>query len=161
MNKTDETQIQTELETELEKPAVEIIKELKESTVPKEKFDKTVQKLQADNKRLLEIIKGEAEEPEEKTVEDLRQELSKSRLKNLDFVKSALELRKKVLAVDGYDIFESQNRIVGGVKDESQGRGEKVATFLANCVERSGNSPAVFNSLMNENLVEQPRPRRR
>lgn len=130
---------------------IDTIKQLKETTVSKDIHDKEVSKLQAERKRLLDIIKSGGEDDEqEKSVEELRENLRSNKLNNLDFVENALSLRKKVLEDKGVDIFEASGHTV----DKQLVNGERVAEFLQNCIDKSDGKSEVFTAILQSNLVE-------
>lgn len=131
---------------------VATINELKATTVAKAKYDKDVAELQAERKRLLDVIKtgGDIDDEDDKSKEDLRKALSSNKLLNLDFARSALSLRDKVLTEDEYDIFEAQGHTV----DKQLVNGQRVADFLQNCVDKAEGDSAVFTAIMHSGLVD-------
>jgi len=145
----DETTTTTEQGEDL----VNTIKDLKATTVARDKYDKDISQLQAERKRLLDIIKsgGEDDSEDSKSIDELRKSLSTSNITNLDFVKNALSLRSKVLETDGgYDIFEAQGHKV----DRQLVDGERVANFLQDCVDKADGNSEVFTALMSSNLKD-------
>ena len=92
--------------TETEFDPVQAIKELKQNSVSKEKYEQVVAEK---NKYLKALIDGnqvaEAQPKEPVDVDALRADLFGKDLSNLDFAKKALELRNALIDKEGVDIF--------------------------------------------------------
>lgn len=138
-----------EIKEDLQGDLVNTIKELKDTTVSRDKYEEDVSQLQSERKRLLDIIKngGDVDE-EEQSIDSLKEQLMSGKLNNLDYVKNSLLLRQKVLEEQEIDIFEAQGHTV----DRQIVNGEKVATFLQGCVDKAEGNSQVFTALLNSNL---------
>lgn len=140
----------------------EFVKHLKETTVPKEEYDKVVE----DKKTLAKALAEggdvpEAEKQENKpSLEELRKKFLKAgenNLTNVEFVQTALELRKASMEDGEPDPF-----LPRGLKrkpDNSDYQGaERVAAFLEDCVEQSKDEdgkpdPDMFNALLKKGIA--------
>lgn len=129
---------------------IDTIKELKATTVAKDIHDKEVSKLQAERKRLLDIIKTGGTDDEGKPLETLKEELSSGKLTNLEFVKNSLELRNKIFKEKEVDIFMANGHTV----DRQVVDGQKVADYLQNCVDKCEDNPEVFTAVFSSGLIE-------
>lgn len=139
---------------------IDEINNLKASTVSREKYDKLMQ----ENKNLLtSLVNGNPtsteEEPTYRTAAEIRPELRKE-MTNLDFCKTALELREAVLREEGKDIFVGRGHDIVPT-NESYESAEKVATVMQECIEYANGDSQVFtNELMRRtNDINLPRYR--
>jgi len=131
--------------------AVKALRELKDTTVSRDKYDKDISQLQQREKQLLDLIKnGGQDEGDDKTIADLREQLGKGKLSNLEYCQTALSLRQKVLAEQQIDIFEAQGHTV----DRNLVDGERVAEFMQSCIDKSEGDSSVFTALLQSNLVD-------
>jgi len=131
--------------------AVKALQELKATTVARDKYDKDISQLQQREKQLLDLIKnGGTADEDEKSIEDLRNDLAKGKLSNLEYCQTALSLRSKVLSESGKDIFEAEGHTV----DRNLVDGERVADFMQSCIDRAEGDSKVFTALLQSNLVD-------
>lgn len=152
---------------------IEAIKQLKATTVSKEDYDA----LQAEKKQLLDsLLHGGAdtgaeqtETPDYETIKkDARNKLfggDGGELSNLEYCKTALQLREAVLKTDGIDIFVGSGHQYTPEQSDYD-KAQRVAEVMAECIEAAeGNSDIFTAQLMNRtNDVSLPgtkRPARR
>lgn len=138
---------------------IEQIQQLKETTVDKAKYEK----LQQDNKRLIEALaKGEAiaagSAPAEKTptVKELRNKLfSGEELTNLEYVKTALDLRAGLIAEGKEDPFLPRSTQIKITQDDVEAA-ERTARVFQECVERANGNSRVFTAELMARTKEIP-----
>ncbi len=123
------------------------IKELKENSVDKAKYDD----LRLKNKQLLDaLVNGQSIEQEvvkpKKDLNELRKFLTDDSLTNLDYIKSALELRNELISQGERDPFVPYGSKYVPV-DEDFEAAERVAQGLQAMVDIADGNPNVF---MNE-----------
>lgn len=152
---------------------IEAIKQLKATTVSKEEFDA----LQAEKRQLLDSLINGGEHTGETTNEtpdyeaikkDARNKLfagDGGELSNLEYCKTALQLREAVLKTDGIDIFVGSGHQYTPEQSDYD-KAQRVAEVMAECIEAAeGNSDIFTAQLMNRtNDVSLPgtkRPARR
>lgn len=150
------------------KEYVENIKKLKASTVSKEEYDR----LLADRAELARALidsqpgtgsgggDGDDDAP---SIEDLRKKLfgaGSESLSNLDFAKSALELRKQVIASGGYDPFVPQGAKARATPEDYDAA-QRVADVLQDCVDKSEGDSGAFTAYLMSRLDDVPMPKKR
>lgn len=134
---------------------ISTIKELKENTVSKEKF----QKLQEENKRLLNAyangqkLEGVDVEKETIDVEQLKRDLFLKDNTNLEFVEKALKLREIQIEQTGKDPFLPWGRNVTPSEDDYRSA-EKVATVLQECVDVANGDTNIFTNELQRRTVD-------
>lgn len=129
---------------------IEIIENLKKSTVPREQYDKVMK----DNKALANALmtsKPESTDESEHVATDeevaaLRKKLFKtnSGITNLDYVKTALELRTALMSRGEPDPFLPNSE--DARKEFSEETAVEIAEGLASIVEYADGDAALFNS---------------
>lgn len=128
---------------------IEALKEIKENTVDKEKYNKLLE----ENKKLLDtVINGgdvQYEIQEEKVdISKLRNELFNSDKTNLEYVEGALKLRKALMEKGEPDPFLPIGNQISP-DDNDIKTAQKVADILQECVEYANGDSSVFtNELM-------------
>lgn len=126
---------------------IEEIQKLKESTVPKDQY----QKLLEDNKRLIQSLasgeKGEAEGASAgATLEELRKKLSNPEdMTNLEYITAALELREKVMETGGDDPFLPNGTHARATAADREAA-ERVAAVMQECVDAADGNDGVFTA---------------
>lgn len=144
-----------------EQDYVQAINDLKSNTVPKEQY----QKLRDENKKLLNaLVTGEqiTETKVEKVdVNELRAKLfnTDTELTNLEYVESALKLRKAILEDGGEDIFLPKGDKVT-ITDEMRDQAERVADGLQYCIDFADGDSAVFTARL-QGITKDPIIRKR
>ena len=149
----EELQQQEEQEVPVEdEDLLKKIEEMKETMVPKSKYDRLVER----NKKLTDAYlnnqKIEDEEPKEKNSEKiprLQKELygeDRKEMSNLEYMSKTVELRDAIIEEGGRDPFLPTS---GPEKDSAAAKesAEKVANGLRKMVEDAQGSPEAFNSL--------------
>ena len=142
---------------DVNKKYIDEIKKLKETTVPKEKFEES----EAQNKKLLEAVlngggfdqgKKENESPD---ITSLRDDLfgGKRELTNLEFCKKTLELRKAIMDEGGIDPFVPVGSQID-TTDEDIKTAERVANILQWCIDTCENDSHVLTSLLQSKMKE-------
>lgn len=133
---------------------IDAIREMQKNSVSKEKYAK----LEAENKQLLDTlvnggtIEQVVVEPEV-TTNDLRKKIAgsdKTKINNLDYMTTLLELRNRRLEEDGDDIFAQNNSY------EERTKAERVAAIYQHCVDISNGDPDAFDREFQSRLVEDP-----
>lgn len=126
---------------------IDTIKKLKENSVSKADYAK----LQEENKRLLEsVLNGEKvaqkEKENERSIDEIKKDLSKEGISNLEYVKTALELRKRVMEKGGDDPFLPTVKMKGTITQEDVDSASRVADVLEQCVQYANGDSALFTS---------------
>lgn len=129
---------------------ISAINEIKENSVSKETYKKVVD----ENKRLLEsLINGnqiEVDQKDEASIDDLRKKLFSSRnqnLSNLEYVETALKLRKKLIEAGEVDPFVPFGEKIKPT-DEDFIKADKVAAVLQECVDYAEGNPDTFTDAL-------------
>lgn len=133
---------QEEVENTTGEKYIQTIKELKENSVSKEEYEKLLN----ERNQLIDVLKDggtiENEDVSEDTKE-LRNKLFNTELSNLEYIDTALKLRKNILEETGEDIFVAKgNGVVNTPTDYQQA--QRVADILTQLVEESEGSSAIF-----------------
>ena len=149
-----EKDLQDDLEDDKNKDYIEAIKDLKKNTVPKEDYES----LKAENKKLLQaVIDGDkidlSQTENKQTIKDLKEELFKNDLTNLDFCKKALELRSSLMAEGKGDPFLPTGKSVPLTEDDYSAV-DRVVDVLEQCIEAADGDPHVFNLAFQKRLQE-------
>lgn len=124
---------------------IEAIKEMKEKSVPRAEYEK----LQAENKQLLNsLVNGEPgpkeETKEEVNVEELRKDIFTKPMTNMEYIEKALKLRNELIEKEGIDIFVGSGK--GFVpSNEDYETAQRVADAFQSCLEVANGNPEVFN----------------
>lgn len=144
---------------------VEIVKNLRESTVDKSDYDR----LKAENVKLMKTLAegGTITTPEktkEKTdIKALRTELygSDSDLCNLEYAKKTLDLRNAIIAEGGIDPFLPNGYMIKPTAEDVAAANE-VADLFQHCIEYADGDPMKFTSELDRCIVDPVgfRPRR-
>jgi hypothetical protein len=135
---------------------IDEINKLKETTVPKEQYEK----LKADNKKLLEsLIKGEQlpVPPQEKpNIEEMRKKLLKpeKELTNLEYIENLLALREAILEEGGHDPFVATPTTGYNPPKESYDAAEQAALLFQHCIEYADGDSSLFTSELQRHLVD-------
>lgn len=137
------------------------IQHLKDTTVSREEYDK----LRKEHSALLnsyvngkEAANAEHAEPTEvRTSEDVRKELFQPthELTDIEYVKSALELREKVLEETGVDCFVP----TGNATAEDYAGAQETAQILQECLDKADGNNAQFMGALQSRLVDIALPR--
>lgn len=129
---------------------IEAIKQIKDSTVSKDEYEK----LRSENQKLLKsLVNGESIEVEkgvEVDVNELRKDLFNpdSDLSNLEYAAKAVQLRDAIIAEGGKDPFLPWGKQIAPTQEDVD-TAEKVAEALKQCIEYAeGDSEIFTNELM-------------
>ena len=124
----------------------EALKKVRETTVPREEYDK----LNADHQNLLKLTMDNRqlhqEDPEEPVkIEDLRKDLLSERLTNYDFAEKALKLREETIKQGKPDPFVSptSDRYEEDAKDA-----KRVADLLKETLDFCKEKPWLFSAVL-------------
>lgn len=125
------------------------VKDIKDKMIPKEEYQKLVEERDKLKHALLTGVVEKDDEPI-KSVDELRKDYSeiiKAGSNNLKGFETALKLREAVINETGKDPFmtEALQRI-------DPAFGERVAESMQDIVEKSDNSPNMFNAILSQNL---------
>ena len=131
--------------TAVEKNYLEVIKKMKENMVLKSDYDAAI----AENKKLAEQLitsPNPQEQPKEKVdIKKLQDQFSAStQMTNLEFVSSALKLRKALIEEGKPDPFLPVGRRISPTEDDIR-KANKVADAFEYCVDAAQGDPAIFN----------------
>lgn len=131
--------------TAVEKNYLEVIKKMKENMVLKSDYDEAI----AENKKLAEQLitsPNLQEQPKEKVdIKKLQDQFSAStQMTNLEFVSSALKLRKALIEDGKPDPFLPVGRRISPTEDDIR-KANKVADAFEYCVDAAQGDPAIFN----------------
>lgn len=128
---------------------LEAIKNLKQNTVDKAKYEQS----EAERKRLLNmVVNGQTvdvpEEPKQREINVIRNELFNKEHNNLDYIKLSLELRNALIAEGQPDPFLPYGRQISPTREDEE-IAEKVAQVYQECVDfAEGDSELFTNELM-------------
>lgn len=130
------------------------IKELKENSVDRSKYDQ----LKAENKKLLDsIVNGTTIElpskEEKKSISELREAYLKEDQTNLEYITNTLKLREAIIAEGKPDPFLPIGEQIMPT-DEDIKTAEKVAQVLQECVDYAEGDSAVFTNELQRRLVD-------
>ena len=129
------------------------IKELKENSVDKSKYEK----LRLENKKLLDsIVNGtpvEVKVEDKKSIEELRAAYLKEDQSNLEYITNALALREAIMAEGKPDPFLPIGEQIMPT-DSDIATAQKVADVLQECVDYAEGDSAVFTNELQRRLVD-------
>lgn len=128
------------------------IQQLKATTVSKDDYDALV----AERKQLLDSIvngtastqESESNTPDYETIKkECRTKLFSegSELSNLEYCKTALELRDAVLQTEGIDIFVGSGHQLTPSQDDYD-KAQRVADIMQECIDEAGGNSAIFTA---------------
>lgn len=131
--------------TAVEKNYLEVIQKMKENMVPKSDYDEAIK----ENRKLAEQLitsPNLQEQPKEKVdIKKLQDQFSAStQMTNLEFVSSALKLRKALIEDGKPDPFLPVGRRISPTEDDIS-KANKVAEAFEYCVDAAQGDPAIFN----------------
>ena len=129
------------------------IKELKENSVDKSKYEK----LRLENKKLLDsIVNGtpvEAKVEDKKSIEELREAYLKEDQSNLEYITNTLKLREAIIAEGKPDPFLPIGEQIMPT-DSDIATAQKVADVLQECVDYADGDSSVFTNELQRRLVD-------
>ena len=131
------------------------IKELKQNSVDRQKYDQVV----AEKKALLDaLVSGEEVQvpnASRRTNEEIRKEMftQNSGLSNIQYAKDALELRENLISEGKPDPFVPIGRQYTPTDDDIA-CANKVATILQECIDYSEGDNAVFTNELQRRMVD-------
>lgn len=126
---------------------IEAIKEMKQSSVSRESYDK----LKSENKKLIDaLVSGkEIDMPKEEKpdINELRKKLFNSNdiCSNLEYIENSLKLRKAIMDEGGRDPFLPTGDRVETTAEHYE-TAEKVATVLQECVDFADGDSGIFTA---------------
>lgn len=130
-----------------EQDALELLRKQKESSVPKEDYEK----LRADNKRLMEnFLNGGGEqkekEPELRSAKDIYAEMYNGKDKtNLEFIKLACEYRDSYKKETGIDCFVASSHDITPTQSDYE-QAENIYKTYKECIEKANGDPQRFTA---------------
>lgn len=133
---------------------IEAIKKLKDSTVPKEDFEK----LQDENRRLIQsLINGETIEAETEApdVQELRKELfsEESEMTNLEYMQKIMALRSAIISSGGVDPFLPYGKKIIPT-EEDIATANRVAEVITDCIEYADGDSTVFTNELQRRMID-------
>ena len=138
------------------------INELKSTTVARSEYEK----LKRENRQLLDsLVNGTnpdvAQPVQKKSIKELRDDLVRGELNNLNYVSTALELREAMIEQGMSDPFLPQGKQIAATSDDIKSA-NRVAEALKDCVEyANGDSQLFTNELQRITREVIPAGRRR
>lgn len=167
---TDEAEGEAENVTEDKPDYIKAIQDLKENSVPKDKYNE----LEEENARLLKaLIDGDQVNVQQAETEgDINDKISKLHKKmfvedyqgtDLDYCQDALELREAIMERDGEeaDIFLPRGHNVL-VTDYDRQAAKRVAEKMQYAIDNANGSNKLFIALLQNEIVDDPmRPQKR
>lgn len=149
-------------DTTMETDYVAAIEEMKRNTVSREQFDKMKQ----ENKRLLDAltsgqtIEQKAEVPAKKTVAELANALMNGSSNNLNYCKTALELRERMMEEGMDDPFVPRGQKISPTREDYE-LAQKVADGIQSCIEYADGDSDIFTQELQRITKDTALPRRR
>jgi len=132
---------------------IDEINKLKETTVPKEKYDK----LKEDNKKLLaSLVNGEGATEEKKetvNLDECRKKIFSEDVSNVEYCKCALDLRNAYKEQKGIDLFLPRGRDIRPTEEDCR-KAQAVADVLQDCLDQAEGNNEVFTGLLNSRIAE-------
>lgn len=135
---------------------IETIKQLKENTVPLDKYLSAV----TENKKLIKALaNGETLTTEKEQtnkpvdINQLRKDLSNPSDTNLEYVEAALKLREALMAQGEPDPFLPQGHKVSA-SNENVVQAQNVADVLQQCVDYAAGDSMLFTDALQRRLVD-------
>ena len=137
------------------------INELKANTVSKDAF----LKLKQENKQLLDsLVTGQGIEQKvetpKKSIDELKKHLQEEGLSNLEYVSTSLELRNRVLAEEGIDMYCPNGAKYVSTYDD-QMAAQRVADQFQEMVDLADGDSNVFDNEFQRRVKDIPLPRRK
>ena len=151
---------QLENSMEGEVSAVDIITEMRQNTVPKDKYNKVME----ENQKLMRALANgetiQVEAAKEPSAEELRKVWRDQDGKSsLEIAKDTLALREAMIREGKRDPFLPNGKdFVPEAQDIKDA--EDVAALLQWSIDNADETSSVFNSLLSSKLVDTPRPKR-
>jgi hypothetical protein len=143
---TENEIITPEIENQEEPSYADIITEMRNNTVPKDKYER----LKTENEKLMRAVangeKIEVEAPKTPDLKELRKTLYTDEVQNisdLEMITKTLELRQAIIDAGGEDPFVPQGKKFMA-EDSDYTTAEKVADVLKQCVEYADGDNAIF-----------------
>lgn len=144
---TNVSALDNQVDTDTSADYIQALNELKQNSVDRSKYEE----LRAENKRLINsIVNGQAVETvqpkAEVNIQELRNKLFNDEpLSNLEYVKTALELRDALIEKGETDPFLPQGSQISATNDDIA-TAENVASVLKECVEYAEGDSLVFTN---------------
>lgn len=142
--------------TEETRTPLEIIRDLREHTVSRQQYDDLDRQY---NELLEAYANGERSDgseeptPEQRSLADIRRALNDPELSNLDYCRTALELRDRLISEGRPDPFLPVGaRIAATPEDELQA--QRVADALAYCIEEADGEDKVFTAKLQTIMID-------
>ena len=147
----------------METDYVAAIEELKRNTVSREQFDK----MKNENKRLLDALANNQQlegaaaiKVEKKSINDLANSIMSGNNSNLNYVKTALELRERMLEEGMEDPFVPQGKKISPTREDYE-LAQRVADGLQSCIDYADGDSAIFTQELQRITKDTAIPRRR
>ena len=163
MAEKDETVVVEQPEQNMD-DIIQQINDLKENSVPKEKYNKLVE----DNKKLTKaLIEGKQMEDPNTKKEEISQKDLLARVfradgrSNLEHWKDALEYRNREIEAGNQDPFVAVANSKYSPDESSYAAAEKLAKGIQDIIDQSDNDPKVFDTYFEHCLNEPPLPKYR
>lgn len=159
--KIEETTAKEEPKQETAPDYIKVIEDLKKNTVSKDDYDKVLR----DNKQLLDSLVNnrpiEQAKPQptseevDKHIDELRDKIFNTEMNNLDYVKTALELRKSIIDRDGAenDPFVGRGHKLTPTEEDYEAA-ERVANVFQECVDKSEGQSDLFTAQLQNHTID-------
>jgi len=141
----EEKKVETGKVDDMTQDYVAAIKELKENSVDRSKYDA----LKAENKKLLNSIvngqevEGQAGKPAHRDPQDIRKELFGKEHSNLEYAKLMLELRNSLIAKGERDPFLPYGEQISPTAEDIE-KAEKAAQIYQECIDYADGDSKLF-----------------
>ena len=146
----------------METDYVAAIEEMKRNTVSREQFDKMKQ----ENKRLLDAltsgqtIEQKVEAPAKKTVAELANALMNGSSNNLNYCKTALELRERMMEEGMDDPFVPRGQKISPTREDYE-LAQRVADGIQSCIDYADGDSELFTQELQRITKDTKIPTRR
>ena len=134
---------------------IQALNELKAKSVDKAEYDK----LKAENEKLLDsIVNGRelnlpSEEEKSHSIQELRNELFNKEHTNLEYCKTALELRKSILDEGGVDPFLPYGSKIAPTNEDIE-CANRVAQVLQEAIDYADGDSALFTQEIQRRMID-------
>ena len=141
----EEKKVETGKVDDMTQDYVAAIKELKENSVDRSKYDA----LKAENKKLLDSIvngqpaEGQANEPALRDPKEIRRELFGKEHSNLEYAKLMLELRSSLISKGERDPFLPYGEQIAPTPEDIE-KAEKAAQIYQECIDYADGDSKLF-----------------
>lgn len=134
---------------------ISAIKEIKDNSVSKEDY----LKLKEENKQLLNsLVEGKIPENvdsqiKHKSIDELRKNLARDDMSNLEYIENALNLREELIKAGEPDPFTPTGHQISPTREDEE-EAENTAQVLQECVDLAQGDSNIFTNELQRRLVD-------